>query len=310
MKFIEKIITKINGENKFENVASRWLEYKSNSIKKSTYYNYQFIIEKYLNKEFGGKNIEKINDYNKFVQDLTERISPKTIRDIICVLRAILKYYEEENECKLKYQKINIPKLEKKSIKILSLKDKNKLEKCCLNENTLKSLGIIITLNTGLRIGEICALKWENIDLEEKNLYVKKTLQRVYDYKQKKTTIIIDKPKTENSVRCIPLNKKLIENLSKIKKMYSKNDFFLTGSNTIFIEPRSYQFYFKDLLKKNKIKNYNFHILRHTFATNCIEVGMDIKSLSEVLGHADIETTLNRYVHSSIHMKKKYLEKL
>ena len=205
---------------------------------------------------------------------------------------------------------MNIPKLENKEIKILSLKERIILEKYCLKENTLKSLGILLSLNTGLRIGEICALKWENIDLKEKNIYVKKTLQRVYDTENKKTKIITDKPKTENSIRCIPLNSKIYGELNKIRKGFLEKDFFLTGADGIYIEPRVYQNYYKNMLKSSKVKEYNFHVLRHTFATNCIEVGMDIKSLSEILGHATVDIALNRYVHSSRKMKEKYLEKL
>ena len=144
----------------------------------------------------------------------------------------------------------------------------------------------------------------------QENIYVKKTLQRVYDTENKKTKIIIDKPKTENSIRCIPLNSKIYGELNKIRKGFSEKDFFLTGADGIYIEPRVYQNYYKNMLKSSKVKEYNFHILRHTFATNCIEVGMDIKSLSEILGHATVDITLNRYVHSSRKMKEKYLEKL
>lgn len=283
---------------------------QKNSIKRSTYYNYKFIIEKYIIKEYKNQNIEKIRDYNKYIQKLQKQLSSKTVRDIMCVLKAILNYYEEENQYKLKYKKINIPKLEKKEIKILTTKERIKLEKYCLKDNTLKSLGILLSLNTGLRIGEICALKWENIDLKEKNIYVKKTLQRIYDTENQKTKIIIDKPKTENSIRCIPLNTKIYEELKKIKNGFEGNNFFLTGVDNIYIEPRVYQKYYKNILKSCGIKEYNFHILRHTFATNCVRVGMDIKSLSEILGHSNVNITLNRYVHSSRKMKEKYLEKI
>ena len=110
MQIIRRIKRSIKGENKFRKVANEWLEYKKNSIKNSTYYNYKFIIEKYLNKEFGEQNVEKIKDYNQYIQELTKKLASKTIRDIICVLKAILKYYEEENDCKLKYKRMNIPK--------------------------------------------------------------------------------------------------------------------------------------------------------------------------------------------------------
>ena len=313
MFFINKVknwFKKENNNMKFENVAYEWIEYKRNSVKESTYYNYMFIIDKYLKARYANKNIEEICCFNDIVQELSQKLSAKTIRDIVNVLKAILRYYEEEYNIKLNYRKINVPKLEKNHIKILSDKEKQKIEKYCLKEKSLKSLGIILCLNTGLRVGEICALKWENIDLDEKNLYVKKTLQRVYDSKSKKSNIIIDKPKTESSVRCIPINKKLYEILKSIRSNYNDDDFFLTGDSDKFIEPRNYQYAFKDILTKSKVKVVKFHTLRHTFSTNCIDVGMDIKTLSEILGHSSVEITLNKYVHSSRKMKRKYLEKL
>lgn len=313
MVLINKIIKFLKKEDdkmKFKNVADEWLEYKRNSVKKSTYYNYMFIIDKYLKCRYENKNIEDVINFNDLVQELSQRLSSKTVRDIVNVLKAILKYYEEEYGVNLNYRRISVPKLEKNHIKILSDKEKQRIEKYCLEENSLKSLGIILCLNTGLRIGEICALKWENIDLVEKNLYIKKTLQRVYDRKNKTSSVIIDRPKTECSVRCIPINKKLYEILKSIKGTYKDEDFFLTGDNKKFIEPRNYQSSFEHILKKSKVKYVKFHTLRHTMATNCIDVGMDIKALSEILGNSSVEITLNKYVHSSRKMKKKYLEKL
>lgn len=206
---------------------------------------------------------------------------------------------------------MSLPKLVKRKIQILSKKEKDKLEKYCLEENNLKTLGILICLNTGIRIGELCALKWENINLEERKIYIKKTIERVYIKKEKKTKIIIDTPKSNSSIREIPINNKLYEILKKMKGKSKKNEYVLTGSDTHYIEPRNYQYYFKVILKKSKIKaSYKFHALRHTFATICIEIGMDIKSLSEILGHADVSVTLNVYVHSSDKLKRKFLEKL
>ena len=307
---IIKILKKEDDKMKFETIAYEWLEYKKISVKESTYYNYMFIIEKYLKEKYENKKIEELINFNDLVQELSQKLSSKTIRDIINVLKAIIKYYEEEYGININYRKIRVLKLEKSNIRILSDKEKKKIEKYCLEENSLKSLGIIVCLNTGLRVGEICALKWENIDLENKNLYVKKTLQRVYDKKNKTSNIIIDRPKTECSVRCIPINKKSYEILKSIKGKYKDEDFFLTGEKYKFIEPRNYQNTFKNILKKSKVKTIKFHTLRHTFATNCIDVGMDIKALSEILGHSSVEITLNKYVHSSGKMKKKYLEKI
>lgn len=128
---------------------------------------------------------------------------------------------------------------------------------------------------------------------------------------EKKTEIIIDSSKTESSIRAIPMSDKIYHILKELRKKYeTESFFFLTGSKVQYIEPRSYQNMFKRILKASKVKEYKFHVLRHTFATNCIKVGMDIKSLSEILGHASVDVTLNRYVHSSYEMKKKFLEKL
>lgn len=165
-------------------------------------------------------------------------------------------------------------------------------------------------MNTGMRIGEICTLKWKNVDLEKRILYVKATLQRIYDRENRTTKVIIDTPKTQSSVRNIPISNKLYEILEPVKSKYQDEDFFLTGSENTFIEPRRLQYIFKELLKNSRVKMYKFHILRHTFATECIEVGMDVKSLSEILGHSSVDITLNRYVHSSYKTKKKYLERL
>lgn len=294
----------------FGEVAEEWLEYKKNMVKESTYYNYLFCLKKYLYPKFKNTEISKIRNYNNFIEELSKDLSPKTVRDIATKMKSILNYYEEEYDKSLRIKKVSLPKLEKNKIKILTSREKEKIETYCLKEKSMKSLGIIICLNTGLRVGELCALQWRDIELDEKMIYVRKTLQRVYEKDTGKSKIVIDKPKSTSSTRTIPINKSLYEILKPLKKNKNENSFVLTGSNKEFLEPRNYQYYFRKILKKCKIKKYKFHILRHTFATNCIEVGMDIKSLSEVLGHSDVNVTLSVYVHSSDKIKKKYLEKL
>ena len=307
---LKQIIKKEDEKMNFEKISMEWLNYKKNSIKNSTYCNYLFIIKNYLNPEFKSKSIENIGDYNYYVQKLQEKLSSKTIRDIINVLKAILKYYEDEYDCVLQVKRINIPRLEKRKLKILSHYEKEKLEKYCIEKGTLKTLGIIICLNTGMRVGEICSLKWRNIDLENKYIYIESTVERVYDGQKRNSNIIIDKPKSDCSIRNIPVNQKIYEILKSMRKKYKDEDYFLSGKSDKLVEPRNYQYTFKSILYKCKLKPYKFHILRHTFATNCIEVGMDAKSLSEILGHSDVNITLGIYVHSSDKIKKKYLEKL
>ena len=307
---VKNIIVSRRKRKDFEVVTEEWLKYKKNTVKKSTYYNYSYSVAKYLYPSFAGKNITKIKNYNNFIEELSDTLSPKTVRDIVTKLKEIINFYEEEHNTKLNIKKMSLPKMNKKEIQILSNKEKQKLEKYCIEQNSLKSLGILICLNTGLRIGEVCALRWENIDFESKKIHIEKTIERIYSKEENKTIVIIDTPKSITSVRTIPINSKLYNILKQIRGKSKKTDFVLTGSSEHYVEPRNYQYHFKEILKRNKVKKYKFHTLRHTFATNCIEAGMDIKSLSEILGHADVSITLNIYVHSSDKAKRKYLEKI
>ena len=296
----------------FKEVAEKWLEAKQITIKESTYAKYEFTINRHIFPYFENftiKDLEQYN-YNEFVTSLMVDLSAKTVKDIVCILKSILNYANDEYNCNIKIKRIISPKVQNENVTIMSNKEKGRLENYCRKANTLKSIGIIICLNTGLRIGEICSLKWKDIDLDKKLIFVKTTLQRIKDKETNKTKIIIDKPKTQNSIRAIPISNKLYEILLPLKRKYKDNDFFLTGSNVKFVEPRHYQYEFKKILKKCRIKSYKFHTTRHTFSSNCIEVGMDIKSLSEILGHSTVQITLDKYVHSNYKIQKKYLEKL
>lgn len=310
LKGVREIIVSRKRRKNFRVVTEEWLKYKKNTVKKSTYYNYSYSVEKYLYPKFADQDITQIKDYNDFIEKLTDTLAPKTVRDIIMKLKEIINFYEEEHNTKLNIKKMSLPKMNKKEIQILSNKEKQKLEKYCIEQNSLKSLGILICLNTGLRIGEVCALRWENIDFESKKIHIEKTIERIYSKEENKTIVIIDTPKSITSVRTIPINSKLYNILKQIRGKSKKTDFVLAGSSEHYVEPRNYQYHFKEILKRSKVKKYKFHTLRHTFATNCIEAGMDIKSLSEILGHADVSITLNIYVHSSDKAKRKYLEKI
>lgn len=313
MWIINKVIKK-NNINKiyFTDLSYEWLKSKEDKIKKATYLNYKYIIDKYLNPSLKNISLKELEDFdfNLVVNKLGKKLAPKTTKDIVTILKSILNFILDNYDLKINVKLIKSPKQSKKPLEVLTKSEQQKIEKYCIKENSLKNIGILICLNTGIRIGEICALKWENIDLERRELRIRKTIERVYD-SQLKTSIIIDNPKTQNSVRDIPISNKLFSLLYKIRKNYEKDDYFLTGKSNQFIEPGNYRMYFNKILKKLKIKNkYKFHILRHTFATNCINIGMDIKSLSEILGHSNVEITLNKYVHSSYETKKKFLEKL
>lgn len=297
----------------FDRLANEWLELKKRKVKISTYSNYEYTINNYLMEKLKNctlGDLEKYN-YNKLIDEFDKTLSNKTVRDNIMKLKSILYYANDEYGACVKIKKIEVPVADQEPISILSVKEKELLEEYCLSENSLKSLGVIIGMNTGLRIGELCALRWKNIDLDKREIRIRETLQRIYNENTNGTAVIIDTPKSKRSVRNIPISNKLYSVLISLKKKYSADDFFLTGDPKIIIEPRSYLNMFKEMLKNAGITNdYKFHILRHTFATNCIEAGMDVKSLSEILGHSSVKITMDRYVHSSYKRKIKYLEKL
>ncbi len=306
MKILRKTIS-------FNEETKDWLLFKKNSIKSSTYYRYKYLVDKYILSFFKYKSIYFFLDYdfNIYIEYLSSILSTKTVKDILSIFKSILKYIERKHNIDYKLDLVSTPKNEPNEIKILKNEEKEKLEKYCLENKDLKNLGIVICLNTGLRLGEICALTWNNIDFNEKCIIINKTIQRVYKGK-KDTSIQLDTPKTKKSIRKIPISNKIFYPLKDLKKVnnYCGDEFLLTGSKERYIEPRNYQRVFKKCLKICDIDDYNFHILRHTFATNCIKIGMDAKSLSEILGHSNVNITLNTYVHSSYNTQKKFLDKL
>ncbi len=296
----------------FNKISREWLLFKKFSVKESTYFRYSYIINKYISPYFRDKKLEYFNnfDFSKYTEHLLKKLSTKTVSDIVIVFKSILKYACNTYKLNYNINLIPIPRKNQLEIKILSKNEEKKLQDFCFKKNKLKYIGIIICLNTGIRIGEICSLSWNNIDLKEKVIIINKTVQRIYKG-ERKTEIKINEPKTFSSIRKIPLSDRLIAILNEIKKhtYIKENTYFLTGTEKI-IEPRNYYSFYKNVLNECNLPSYSFHSLRHTFATNCVKVGMDPKSLSEILGHSDVKITLNRYVHSSYNMKKKFLNKL
>ncbi|MGN0477542.1 MAG: site-specific integrase [Ruminococcus sp.] len=183
--------------------------------------------------------------------------------------------------------------------------------KFLLNETDLNKMGIILALYTGIRLGELCALKWENICFDSNIIRIRHTMQRIQNNSinsTQKTKIIITEPKSLSSMRDIPLPKCIVEIVRRFQS--NPENYILTGNNFEFVEPRTMQNRFKKIIKDSGIEDKNFHVLRHTFATRCVEQGFETKSLSEILGHSNVNITLNRYVHSSLQLKRDNMDKL
>ena len=296
----------------FRRLADEWLLFKKYKIKESSYLAYKYVVEQKFVKEFGRKTLVELTHYNfnRYIEKLLRRLSSKTVKNMISILKEILRYAEVKYDLNFKLSLIASPSIKKFDIGVFGDKERTKLERFSMfKTKDLRHLGILISLYSGLRIGEVCALRWRDIDFETKTICVTHTLQRVYDAKNK-TKIIYTDPKTESSIRKIPMAKPLHRILRELSVDYSPNAFVLTGKPRQWVEPMMLRYLYKIVLKKLKIKYRKFHCLRHTFATRCIKVGMDVKSLSEVLGHANVSVTLNIYVHSSNNTKRKFINRL
>ncbi len=295
----------------FNQLAEEWLQFKKSKVKESTYLSYKYLINNKFAKIIGNKTLDELVNFNfnEYIDTLLMRLSNKTTKDTVVILKCILKYAELKYDKNYKLNLISSPTIYKKEITIFSEKEKRRIEKKCLKSDNIKAIGIIISMYTGLRIGEVCALKWNDINFEDRVLNVTHTLQRVYVSKNN-TKVIYTTPKTQHSMRKIPLNNNLYVVLKNYSKLYPNDAFILSGDRNKWVEPIAFRYTYTKLLKLAKVKYKKYHTLRHTFATKCINVGMDVKSLSEILGHANVTITLNTYVHSSFATKNKYINRL
>lgn len=311
-----------------QGIAVQWLDFKSAQIKESTLNKYLITLEYYIYPHIGSMNVTEISKQNieAFSRTLLSEgkrdgtgLAPKTVSDTISVLNSILAYaVEHGHQIQPGVSSVRI-RQKQRELTVLSKKEQKTLSDYLIEHMDLRNLGILLSLFTGLRIGELCALRWEHINLSARTIYICQTLQRLYpaarmqrihpsdNLTSMKTYISISTPKSSCSIRTIPIP----ECLTKILEEYEQAaGFLLTGKDCEYIEPRCYQNYFKKVLKQCNIEKMHFHVLRHTFATRCVELGFDVKTLSEILGHANVNITMNRYVHPSMDTKRNNMELL
>ena len=284
-------------------LMSEWLFSIKNQIKPNTYQKYESVIRNHIIGNIGNLFVRLITSNNiaSFTDNLINKnLSVKTINDILIILNLAFKYAEEEYE--ISTPRIRFLKQEKKEMRVLSLIEQQKLT-CYLNRDIdIYKFGVLLALYTGIRIGELCALQWN--DITDNYIEINKTMSRIK--KNDKTEIVIGSPKSENSKRFIPTPQYLLP----LTKRFRRNGYILSSDKKEFTEPRLLQIKFEKMIIECGLEKTNFHALRHTFATRCIEAGVDVKTLSEILGHSDVKTTLNRYVHSSFELKQKSMAQL
>ena len=304
---------------KLEDLLNLWLDkYAKLSIKPRSYNKYEAFITLHINPILGNIPITEITStmLQDFILQKLENgnlktnkpLSVNTVFGIVSVLKQAFKLALTLDLIpKDPTAAIKLPQQQEKEIQALTRDEQKRIEEYCLKQTKNNYMGIIICLYAGIRLGELLALTWDDIDFEKKFLYIKKTA-----YKLKingKNQMVIDKPKTKKSNRIIPLPDKLI-NLLQLTKNKSTSDYILSTKTNNMVDIRSYQRTFESILNKCGIKHYNFHCLRHTFATRALELGMDIKTLSEILGHTNVAITLNRYAHSLLEYKIQEMNKI
>lgn len=297
----------------FGEVYSSWKEEKKEFVKRSTMSVYTLLAEKHLLPVFGDKDDISEADVQCFVLNKIDKgLSHKSVKDIIIVLKMVMRFgikagWNVYSDWDIKYPKEH----RKQGPKVLTSLQQKRIMDFLVQNMSYRNLGIYICLCTGMRIGEICALKWSDINIRERIINVQRTIERIYitDSGRRHTEIVEGPPKTENSIREIPVSMQLIRLLLPISKVVRHDAYLLTNCYKP-LEPRIYRSYYNNMIKKHNLPYVNFHGLRHSFATRCIESKCDYKTVSIILGHANITTTMNLYVHPGIDQKRRCIEKV
>lgn len=306
---------------KYEFWLDEWLRTKRLGIKDSTFIRYRNTIENHIKPELGKYPINKISTslIEQFVYqkmnygrlDGNGGLSSKSMSDILVIIKESFKYAQTFGVGIIcSFDRITFKK-NCQEMRVLSIYEEQRLLSVLMKDFDRYKLGVYICLYTGIRIGELCALQWKNVSISEKMIKIEHTMQRLQNEDPnavQKTRIIITEPKSFAALRTIPLPDFLIEVLKPF--VGSPNSYVLSGECKAVIEPRTMQNKFKAYLDEGQIDDANFHSLRHTFATRCVEAGFEIKTLSEILGHSSVKITLDKYVHSSLQLKRNNMAKL
>lgn len=291
-----------------------WLRNGKPEWKPTTYRVYRQAIDKYVIPILGTMKINKINvqileKFRLQIEEGNASLSHNYQCYICALVRRILFHAKNKYGCEIQVPALSVARNKKNRIELPGDYSLAVLENYLLQNSADDTcLGILIALYTGIRIGELCALMWEDIDLEEQVIHIRKNLQRTMETEggTNKTKVVLLNPKTANSLRFIPIPPALCGLMKDRKK---STGFIISGVRKEWIDIRTLQYRFKQILRQCGIGYFNFHMLRHAFATRCIAMGVDMKSLSEILGHSSVQITMSLYVHPTIQQKKQQMDK-
>ena len=290
-----------------------WLKLSKLRVKESSFIKYKNSIEKHIKPALGHLLMSEISTskVETFIDMKLGELSPKSVSELLIIIKDSIRSANAEGDtspCQLDRLAI---KYHPSEMRVLTLDEEKRLISILLHEMDRYKLGILISLFTGIRIGELCALQGKDISINNKIICISKTMQRLQcseiEYNSK-TRITVTEPKSNKSKRIIPIPETIIPFLQQFPTQ--ENEYFLSGNTEHFVEPRVIQNRFKTYLSSINVNDVGFHCLRHTFATRSVELGFDIKTLSEILGHSSVRTTMDRYVHTSSEKKRENMNKL
>lgn len=288
-------------------LMEEWLGEVEQNRKYSTYVKYKKLYTCHIQNVFSSDKLSQMT--NGYIQThlAALEMSDATRQNVLAVMKQALRYAEKQYGYPMPSLMGCTMQKRPHSIEVMDRMEQIRLIQFLNSDMDISKAGIYLCLFTGIRLGEVCSLKWADIDQNRGLLHVNRTVQRIESKEGPTKTVLLESPpKSVFSKRIIPMSDSLLSLLIKFKR--EGQEYVLQKNRPM--EPRTYQNHFKKYLKQIDAPNYNFHVLRHTFATNCVDSGMDIKSLSEILGHSNVQITLNRYVHPSMDTKRKYLNAL
>lgn len=299
-----------------ELILEAWLSLRLADIKESTRQRYTLLIRMHILPYLGNIRINYLTakTLSDYIQSLLKHgrldkhggLAEKTVNDIVSILMSALKLAARKYAVDPDLFDVKAPSVTQKRVETLEDWECEVLSRCILKKPDLNGAAFLLALNSGTRLGELCGLRWSDISFAERTLTVNRTVLRLKNGPQ--TQLTIQTPKTKASQRTIPLTAELLLFLYRLRDSAPEDAYILTGLQTQPLEPRTLQYRFKAFLKNNGLKNHHIHSLRHTFATRSVERGVDAKTLSEILGHKNVKTTLQLYVHPTMQHKRQVME--
>lgn len=293
-----------------------WLSLRLPDIKESTHQRYVLLIQMHIHPYLGDIRISNLTAemLSGYIQSLLKNgrlnkpggLAKKTVNDIVSVLKSALKLAARKYAVDPGLFDVKAPTVQQKPVETLEEWECELLSRSVLRNPTLSGAAYLVSLNTGLRLGELCGLRWVDLSGVERILAVNRTVLRLKNGSQ--TELTVQPPKTAASRRKLPITARLLSLLVMLRNGAPDDAYILSGSRMRPMEPRTLQYRFKAYLKANGLKHHTIHALRHTFATRSIERGVDPKTLSEILGHKNVKTTLQLYVHPTMQYKRQAME--